>query len=37
MLAAGNISPEDLDLFVVTDAPEEVRDLIIEALADAPM
>ncbi|MGI5917649.1 MAG: TIGR00730 family Rossman fold protein [Anaerolineae bacterium] len=31
-LARGNISPEDLDHFVVTDSPKEVRDLIVTAL-----
>jgi hypothetical protein len=33
MLARGNISPEDLDRFVVSDSPEEVRDLILKAMA----
>lgn len=34
MLAAGNISPADLDLIVVTDSPQEVRDLIMKAIAE---
>lgn len=33
MLAEGKISPGDLDLMVVSDSPEEVRDLILQALA----
>lgn len=32
MLAAGNISASDLDLMVVSDSPEEVRDLIVKAM-----
>ena len=31
MLGEGNISPEDVDLFTVTDDPEEVRDLLMAA------
>ena len=31
MLGEGNISPEDLDLFRMTDDPEEVRDLLMAA------
>ena len=31
MLAEGNISPEDIDLFTLTDEPEEVRDLLMSA------
>jgi uncharacterized protein (TIGR00730 family) len=31
MLAEGNISPEDLNLFTMTDDPEEVRDLLMAA------
>ena len=31
MLAEGNISPDDLDLFKVTDDPLEVRDLLMSA------
>jgi uncharacterized protein (TIGR00730 family) len=31
MLAEGNISPDDLDLFMVTDEPLEVRDLLMSA------
>jgi uncharacterized protein (TIGR00730 family) len=31
MLAEGNISPDDLDLFTVTDEPLEVRDLLMSA------
>lgn len=32
MLAAGNISASDLDLMVVSDSPEEVRDLVVKAM-----
>jgi uncharacterized protein (TIGR00730 family) len=32
VLAEGNISEADLDLIVVTDSPQEVRDLIVEAM-----
>lgn len=28
MLAAGNISPKDLELFTLTDAPEEAVEII---------
>ncbi len=28
MLAAGNISPEDLELFMLTDEPEEAAEII---------
>ena len=31
MLAEGNISPDDLDLFRLTDEPLEVRDLLMSA------
>jgi len=31
MLSEGNISPDDLELFTVTDDPEEVRDLLMAA------
>jgi len=31
MLGEGNISADDLDLFTVTDDPEEVRDLLMSA------
>jgi uncharacterized protein (TIGR00730 family) len=31
MLAEGNISPDDLDLFTLTDDPAEVRDLLTKA------
>jgi uncharacterized protein (TIGR00730 family) len=31
MMGEGNISPEDVDLFTVTDDPEEVRDLLMAA------
>jgi uncharacterized protein (TIGR00730 family) len=34
MLRAGNIADPDLDLIVVTDSPEEVRDLIVEAMVE---
>jgi uncharacterized protein (TIGR00730 family) len=34
VLAGGKISPADLDLVVVTDSPEEVRDLIMTAMID---
>ena len=32
MLAGGKISPADLDLLLVTDSPQEVRDKIMEAM-----
>ena len=35
MLAGGKISEADLDLLLVTDSPEEVRDHILTCLADA--
>jgi uncharacterized protein (TIGR00730 family) len=35
MLAEEKISPSDLDLMVITDSPQEVRDLILEAMQDA--
>ncbi len=34
MLAQGNISAEDLDLITVSDSPQEVRDIVVEAIAD---
>ncbi|MFU8772456.1 MAG: TIGR00730 family Rossman fold protein [Anaerolineales bacterium] len=34
MLAEGKISPSDLDLMVITDSPQEVRDLILEAMQE---
>jgi uncharacterized protein (TIGR00730 family) len=34
MLADGKISGPDLDLMVVSDSPEEVRDLILEAMVE---
>jgi uncharacterized protein (TIGR00730 family) len=34
MLAGGKIAGPDLDLMVVSDSPEEVRDLILEAMAE---
>ena len=34
MLAQGNISAEDLDLITVSDSPEQVRDIVLEAIAD---
>ena len=34
MLAQGNISAEDLDLITVSDSPEQVRDIVVEAIAD---
>jgi uncharacterized protein (TIGR00730 family) len=34
MLAEGKISPADLDLIVITDSPEEVRDLIMNAMIE---
>jgi uncharacterized protein (TIGR00730 family) len=34
MLPGGKISPADLDLIVVTDSPEKVRDLIMEAMIE---
>ncbi len=35
MLARGNISPADLDLIIVTDSPEEVRDLIRQSMIES--
>ena len=34
MLTSGKISGPDLDLIVVSDSPQEVRDLIVEAMAE---
>ena len=34
MLAHGNISAQDLDLITVSDSPEEVRDIVVEAVSD---
>jgi uncharacterized protein (TIGR00730 family) len=34
MLSEGKISPSDLDLIVVTDSPQEVRDLVLRAMKD---
>jgi uncharacterized protein (TIGR00730 family) len=34
MLAGGKISPHDLDLFYITDSPQEVRDTILRAMRD---
>ncbi|TVQ29113.1 MAG: TIGR00730 family Rossman fold protein [Spirochaetaceae bacterium] len=34
MLAHGTISAEDLDLITVSDSPQEVRDIVVEAIAD---
>ena len=34
MLAAGNISAPDLELMIVSDSPEEIRDLVLKAMAD---
>jgi uncharacterized protein (TIGR00730 family) len=33
MADRGNVSPEDLERFVVADSPEQVRDLLVEAMA----
>ncbi|MDT8305205.1 MAG: TIGR00730 family Rossman fold protein [Anaerolineae bacterium] len=35
MLAGGKIAAEDLDLILVTDSPEEVRDFIVRARVDS--
>ncbi|TVR30632.1 MAG: TIGR00730 family Rossman fold protein [Spirochaetaceae bacterium] len=34
MLAAGNISAQDLELITVSDSPQEVRDIVVEAISD---
>jgi len=34
MLTYGNISAADLDLMVVSDSPEEIRDLIVTAMSE---
>jgi predicted Rossmann-fold nucleotide-binding protein len=34
MLAGGKISPDDLDLLILTDSPEEARDAIVNSLRD---
>ena len=34
MLAHGNISAEDLDLITLSDSPEEVRDIVVNATSD---
>ncbi len=34
MLAGGKISPEDLDLLILTDSAEEARDAIVQSLKD---
>jgi uncharacterized protein (TIGR00730 family) len=34
MLARANICPEDLDLLLITDSPEEVRDLVVRSIED---
>ena len=34
MLAEGKISAEDLDLLILTDSPDEVRDVIVRAQQD---
>ena len=35
LLAGGKISPGDLDLILVTDSPEEVRDVIVQSMQDS--
>lgn len=35
LLSAGNISPADLNLLIVTDSPQEVHDLIMKAMVEA--
>ena len=34
MSEAGNIAPEDMNLLIVTDSPEEVRDVVVRSLQD---
>ncbi len=34
MLAGGNISAQDLELITVSDSPQEVRDIVVEAISD---
>ena len=34
MLTQGTISAEDLDLITVSDSPQEVRDIVVEAISD---
>ena len=34
MLAQGSISEEDLDLITVSDSPQQVRDIVVEAISD---
>ena len=34
MLAGGTISPEDLNLITVSDSPAEIRDIVVDAIAD---
>jgi predicted Rossmann-fold nucleotide-binding protein len=34
MLAQGKISPPDLDLLILSDSPEEIRDIIISCFQD---
>jgi hypothetical protein len=34
MLANGNISAPDLDLIVVTDSPEKIRDLVMDSMVE---
>lgn len=36
VLAQGKISPADLDLLIISDSPEEVRDVIVRALHEEP-
>ena len=37
MLSEGKISPADLDLLMVTDSPEEVRDIIVSSIQDGSL